>query len=283
MKNQQNTSKGIINTDLKFDGTYKNYFQWILNAFEAREKTKYDLFLFKNTKYLAYHFNEFQNSIGELLIKIRHSVVTDNYLAAEEMQQRNWQYFIKRVVEVCKSKEANSTIKSTEEFLLTIFENVTVTKKAYETFYNVVARNFYSTMSKISVDEQKKIKENLLSKTYWWKDCMKQLDSWIAFYYHFGRCPGSPNWTNVPHVNMPIFLKTEMPLLPFHLYKKFVGTDAKGLVSLHGLAALNIYLGGNPQASQTAFSEFLKNLTNQALSQENNKIFLSFDDAIYLV
>ena len=27
MKNQQNTSKGIINTDLKFDGTYKNYFQ----------------------------------------------------------------------------------------------------------------------------------------------------------------------------------------------------------------------------------------------------------------
>ena len=112
---------------------------------------------------------------------------------------------------------------------------------------------------------------------------MKQLDSWIAFYYHFGRCPGSPNWTNVPHVNMPIFLKTEMPLSPFHLYKKFVGTDAKGLVSLHGLAALNIYLGGNPQASQTAFSEFLKNVTYQALRQENDDIFLSFDDAIYLV
>ena len=138
-------------------------------------------------------------------------------------------------------------------------------------------------MSKISVDKQKKIKEDLLSKNYWWKDSMKQLDSWIGFYYHFGRFPGSPNWTNVPHVNMPIFLKTEMPLSPFHLYKKFVGTDAKGLVSLHGLAALNIYLGGNPQALQTAFSEFLKNLTYQALSQENDDIFLSFDDAIYLI
>ena len=86
MKNQQNTSKGIINTDLKFDGTYKNYFQWILNGFEAQEKTRYDLFSFKNTKYLAYRFNDFQNSIGEPLIKIRHSVVTDNYLAAEEIQ-----------------------------------------------------------------------------------------------------------------------------------------------------------------------------------------------------
>ena len=29
MKNQQNISKGIINSDLKFDGTYKNHFQWI--------------------------------------------------------------------------------------------------------------------------------------------------------------------------------------------------------------------------------------------------------------
>ena len=138
-------------------------------------------------------------------------------------------------------------------------------------------------MSKISVDEQKKIKEDLLSKNYWWKDCMKQLDSWIAFYYHFRRFPGSPNWTNVSHVNMLIFLKTEMLLLPLHLYKKFVGTDAKELVTLHGLAALNIYLGGNPQASQTAFSEFLKNLTYQALSQENDDIFLSFNDDIYLV
>ena len=71
MKNQQNNSKGLINTDLKFDGTYKNYFQWILNEFEAQEKTRYDLFAFQNTKYLAYRFNDYQNSIGEALIKIR--------------------------------------------------------------------------------------------------------------------------------------------------------------------------------------------------------------------
>ena len=47
MKNQQNTSKGIVNTNLKFDRTYKNYFQWILNGFEEQEKTRYDLFVQK--------------------------------------------------------------------------------------------------------------------------------------------------------------------------------------------------------------------------------------------
>ena len=82
---------------------------------------------------------------------------------------------------------------------------------------------------------------------------------------------------------MPGFLKTERPLSRLHLCKKFAGTYAKGLVSLHGLAALNIYFGGNQHASQTAFSEFLTNLTFQALSRENDYIFSSFDNAIHLV
>ena len=112
---------------------------------------------------------------------------------------------------------------------------------------------------------------------------MKELDSWIPFYYHYGRFPRSANFTNVSRVDMPGFLKTEIPLSPLHLYEKFVATDAKGLVSLHGLSALNIYFGGIQHASQTAFSEFLTNLRYQALSQENDDIFLSFDNAIYLV
>ena len=62
------------------------------------------IFLLFKTKYFAYRFNDFQSSIGEPLIKIRHSDVTDNYLAAEEIQDQNWQYFVERTIEVCKSK-----------------------------------------------------------------------------------------------------------------------------------------------------------------------------------
>ena len=81
--------------------------------------------------------------------------------------------------------------------MLTTLEIFTIAKKAYQIFYNAVARNFNSKISKILVDEQIKIKEDLLRKHFWWKDCMKGLDSWIAFYYHFGRFPGSENFTNV--------------------------------------------------------------------------------------
>ena len=89
---------------LKFDGSYKSYFQWILNEFDAQQKTKY-IFSLKNTKYLIYCFNDFQNSIGKPLIKIRHALVTDNYLAAEEIQNQGWEYFIERKIEVCNASQ----------------------------------------------------------------------------------------------------------------------------------------------------------------------------------
>ena len=283
VKNQQDSSKGIINTDLKYEGSYKNYFQWILNGVEPYEKTKYDLLLFKNTKYLLYRFNDFQNSIGKSLIKVKHSVVTDNCITAEEIQNQKWQYFIERIIEVCHSKEVGSTIKSTENFLLTTVKNVTLAKKSYETFYNVIERNLYSTMSKISNDECEYLQEDFLSKNFWGENVVAQLDSWLAFYYKYVRFSGLQKYVSIPHVDILIFLKTEMSISPVDLYRKFAGTDAKALVSIHALVALNIHFGGNKYISQAALGEFLKNLTYQALSKENDEIFMLFNDIGLLV
>ena len=136
---------------------------------------------------------------------------------------------------------------------MTTVENVTIAKKPYKIFFNIIQRNFNLTIRKISVDEQNRIKEDLLSKNYWWEHALTDLDSWITFYYHFETFPGSDNFTNVPHVNLPSYLKTEMLLSPLHLYKKFTGKDTNGLVSLYGLAALNIYFEGNQEASQNCY------------------------------
>ena len=59
----------------------------------------------KNTKYLIYCFNDFQNSIGKPLMKIRHTLVTDNYLVAEEIQNQDWEYLIERIIEVCNASQ----------------------------------------------------------------------------------------------------------------------------------------------------------------------------------
>ena len=89
-------------------------------------------------------------------------------------------------------------------------------------------------MNKLSIDERDKIKDDLLRENFWAENVVTQLDCWISFWF-----PGSQKLTSIPKVNLPYFLKTDMPSSPVDLYKKFAGTDAKALVSVHALAALN--------------------------------------------
>ena len=109
------------------------------------------------------------------------------------------------------------------------------------------------------------------------------MDCWIAFYFKHGRFPGSQKLNSIPQVRLPFFLSADMPILPVDLYKKCAGADAKALVSIHALAALNIHFGRNKYSSQAAVEEYLKKLTYQALSQGNDKIFISFIEIGLLV
>ena len=142
-------------------------------------------------------------------------------------------------------------------------------KRSYQTFYNAIERNFYSTMNKLSVDERDQIKDDFLKENFWWENVVTELDSWIAFYLKHGKFPGSQKLVSTAKVNLPFFLKTDMPISPVNLFKKIAGTDAKALVSIHVLAALNIHFGRNKYISQSTLSEHLKYLTYQTLSQEN--------------
>ena len=79
----------------------------------------------------------------------------------------------------------------------------------------------------------------------------------------------------LPQADIPNFVKAETPLSPIDLYQKFKATDAKALASIQAIAALNIHLGGD--ISKKALTEFLHNLTFQALSIENDDILLSLE------
>ena len=144
-------------------------------------------------------------------------------------------------------------------------------------------RNLYWTMEKLSIDERDKIKKDFLRENFWAENVVTDLDCWIAFYFKNGRFPCSQKLILIPHVKLSFFLRTDVPISPVDLYKKFAGTDARALVSIHALAALNIHFGRNKYISQGVLSENSKNLTYQALSQENDKIFMSFSEIGLLV
>ena len=100
-------------------------------------------------------------------------------------------------------------------------------------------------MNKLSLDERDQIKDNFLRENFWWEGVVPELDKWVAFYFKHGRFPGSQKLISIPKVSLTFVLKTDMPVSPVDLYRKFAGTDAKGLVSIHDLAALNVHFGVN--------------------------------------
>ena len=52
---------------------------------------------------IFYHYNDIFLQESNLEVKkVKHSVVTDNYIATEEIQNQNWQSFVESVLENCK-------------------------------------------------------------------------------------------------------------------------------------------------------------------------------------
>ena len=279
IQNQQNVTKGIIRHDFKFSGDFKQYFKWILNQFDAHEKTNYDLLTFQNIKFLVYRYNDLLISGGNTIIKIRHSQLTDDYLAAEEIQNQDWQYFIERILEVFNNLDS---INPKETFLKTTIENVTVAKKVYKMMFNTVATNFNLTIPELNVEKIQNISEHFYLKNYSYSEFITNLNDWISYYYSYGKFPGSNELISIPYINNPYFLKTDEHLSPANLHQKFYNSDVIGLSSFQALCALNIYLGGDKTSSGLAYSEFLQNMTYQALSQENDSVELAFDQDINL-
>ena len=99
------------------------------------------------------------------------------------------------------------------------------------------------------------------------------LDCWCEFYFHKGRFPGSQELIMVLQAKIPPFIKVQMPLSPIDLHQNFKATDARALVSIQDLTALNVHLGGDKRIYKNALSEFLHNFSFQALSKETDDIY----------
>lgn len=86
----------------------------------------------------------------------------------------------------------------------------------------------------------------------------------------------------VPQAQILPSIKVQMPLSPIDLYQNFKAADARVLVSIQALAALSTHLGGDKTISKNALSEFLPNLSFQALSKETDT-HLKFNNVSELI
>ena len=67
------------------------------------------------------------------------------------------------------------------------------------------------------------------------------MNAYSYFCHALGRFPGKLDLVIIPKPDTPKFIKTDEISSPNQLYKKFYGTDAKGLVLVQALASCRKY------------------------------------------
>ena len=127
------------------------------------------------------------------------------------------------------------------------------------------------------VDLYSEIENDFLRENYEIEG-VKNLDNWVSFYFKHGCFPGNSNLTILPQSNLPSTVdQLSVEVSPVELYEKFKNTDSKNLVSFQAIVALFLHFNGEKIIAKKAMEEWKENLTFQALSKENDKIIMKFD------
>ena len=87
------------------------------------EDDESDMLIKKNSKFLFYHFNNYLRQINEPTKPVHHSVVADDDSTLEILQDKNWQYFIERILEVCQSNNGGELTQLVSVREVKIMEN----------------------------------------------------------------------------------------------------------------------------------------------------------------
>ena len=97
LNNQQDTAKKEIPLDFIYDDDLTDYMTKYLPVINEFDEVKHDFLT--NNKFLFHLFNKYQQDRGKTKYPVRHSTLTDDNYALQTLQNRNWPYFIRRIIE----------------------------------------------------------------------------------------------------------------------------------------------------------------------------------------
>ena len=120
-------------------------------------------------KYLFYWFNDYLERIFQPIKSVCHSVITDDDLALEVIQNENWQYFIETILTACKTNSGdinNTADLKNVNLMKNSVENITICQQTYLSLYNQISQYLENTIKNLPADERNKIDHDLQRNNY---------------------------------------------------------------------------------------------------------------------
>ena len=255
--------------------------------------TKYDFLANKNSKFLFNLFNKNQEINGRKKLAVKHTKISADDYALRKLQDRNWPYFVNRIIEFSQGIfDINDIITTDSEevnILNNTLSNFEITKNLYNELLTTVEINLHEFFINLGIEEKQKINTDLANNNYFrWDPNEVYIQTQILatyrdFFYETGRFPGRYELIHLPTPIMPSFIRSNDWILPRSLYETYVGRDMQGITSVQFLAAFNRFLGGDVELSRNAMNEFFHNLSWQALTNDNDSVKIKFEAITALV
>ena len=293
LDNQQDETKKDIPLDFSYDGNLNDYMTKYLPAINDYDEVKYDFLANKNSKFLFNLFNKYQENRGRKKVPVKHTKVSADDYALKKLQDRNWPYFVNRIIEFSQGVyDINDIITTDAEEVNTLNNtraNFEIRKNLYNELLTAVGINLHEYFINLDIAEKQKIDTDLIKNNYYTWDPhevhiqTRILATYRDFFYDTGRFPGRNTLIHVPMADMPSFINSNDWISPRSLYETYLGRDMQGLTSVQFLAAFNRFLGGDREVSRNAMSEFFHNISWQALTNDSDSVKIKFEAITELV
>ena len=190
------------------------------------------------------------------------------------------------MLEVSHGDISSMNISGVEEDIKIIsemFDNLTVCKESYSYFYSNIGCSFQTFLEATREKHIENIEKDLAPNLYFINlknehNAENIMRVFGKFFFTFPRFPGTIN--HLPLILMgetPSFVKENDIISPSRQYQNFNYGDTRGLVSVHVLADLNIYFGGNRALPKAVMREFFHNLSMQAWTISDDSVVLKLD------
>ena len=258
-----------------------------LRGLSAADENQHDFDSYKTSKFLFLLFNKFQESHGRQKHSIRHTKLSDDDYALGALQDRNWPYFIDRIIDYSQGFLNLNDVDRSDITELNVLrntrDNFEILKGVYNQLLNGVGVRLHEFLKQIGHLKKQKIDTDLRKNNFEnfnpneVHNQQKILQTYKDFFYTTGRFPGNLRLISVPRGRIPEFINSEDVIWPRYLYQRYLSRDMRGIVGVQFLAALNRYLGGEIEISRNAMSEFFHNLSWQTLAADNDGILLQFE------
>ena len=141
-----------------------------LPAINEFDEVKHDFLTNENSKFLFHLFNKYQQDRAKTKYPIRHSTLTDDNYALQTLQNRNWSYFIRRIIEFSQGFINLSDLTDSDATEINILNNTRanfeIVKNLYNELFTSVGINLHVYFRNLGLIEDKELTLTLQTITF---------------------------------------------------------------------------------------------------------------------